>query len=306
MGVKTEISWCDSTVNPMSGCDGCELWIPAKGVKRCYAGLMTERMLRSGPMKGWPMNFSVPTVFPGRIEEACKWNDLTGVVRPNKPWIPADMPRLVFVGDMGDIFSNGLPDGWLEPLIEQMEAASHIWMLLTKRPSKMREFFDRVKCPNNIWLGTSITKQQDRRVEELCAVKCDTIFLSVEPQHEEIRLPQCLLDREDRAMVMMGGESGEKPMPYLVEWPRQLMAQCDAWKVRPFVKQLGGCPVGKICATPCEFAGQYACSCNRLGGFPISLKDSHGGNWDEWPPELTDLKRREFPSSNILIQPKLM
>ncbi len=26
MGLKTNIEWCDSTVNPTTGCDGCELW----------------------------------------------------------------------------------------------------------------------------------------------------------------------------------------------------------------------------------------------------------------------------------------
>lgn len=26
MGQKTGISWCDDTINPTSGCDGCELW----------------------------------------------------------------------------------------------------------------------------------------------------------------------------------------------------------------------------------------------------------------------------------------
>ena len=27
MSVKTKIQWCDSTVNPTMGCDGCEIWV---------------------------------------------------------------------------------------------------------------------------------------------------------------------------------------------------------------------------------------------------------------------------------------
>jgi hypothetical protein len=26
MSKKTKIQWCDGTVNPVMGCDGCELW----------------------------------------------------------------------------------------------------------------------------------------------------------------------------------------------------------------------------------------------------------------------------------------
>ena len=34
MSVKTKIQWCDSTVNPTMGCDGCELWGAASVVLR--------------------------------------------------------------------------------------------------------------------------------------------------------------------------------------------------------------------------------------------------------------------------------
>lgn len=306
MGYRTNIQWCDSTVNPMMGCDGCELWRPEKGVRICYAGALTEKMLKHGPMKGWPSKFEVPAIFPDRIDEACNWMDLTGGRRDDKPWIPAMMPRIVFVGDMGDVFSNGLPEGWFEPLIEKMAAAPHIWMLLTKRPSKMREFFDRVECPKNVWCGTTMTGQQNRRAEELCSIKCETRFISVEPQWEEITLPQCVLDCGDRMQILIGGQSGDRPKPYLLKWTESIVNQCDVWKLRPFVKQLGALPIIDQCETKCEASGTVMCSCERNGGQTLVLKDSHGGDWNEWPKSMPWLKRREFPTANVMIQEGLI
>lgn len=43
MGQKTNIEWCDSTINGTSGCDGCELW--NNQTRTCYAGnLQTHRL----------------------------------------------------------------------------------------------------------------------------------------------------------------------------------------------------------------------------------------------------------------------
>lgn len=310
MAIKTNIQWCDSTCNEVMSCNGCELRNIKKGIRFCYAGNIVDKMTRRGPMKGWPKNFETPTLFPGRTEESCNWSDLTGRLRQDKPWIPSTMPRLIFYGDMGDIFSEGLPEGWFEPLIEKMASAPHIWMLLTKRPSKMREFFDRVECPKNVWCGTTMTSQQNRRAEELCAVKCETRFISIEPQWEEITLPQCVLDCGDRMQIQMGGQSGDDPKPYLLKWTESLVNQCDVWKLRPFVKQLGALPIIEQCIeqcnTKCEASGSIMCSCERNGGQTLVLKDSHGGYWNEWPKSMPWLKRREFPTANILIQEGLM
>jgi protein gp37 len=38
MSRRTDIEWCDDSVNPAMGCDGCELWDPKRGIFFCYAG----------------------------------------------------------------------------------------------------------------------------------------------------------------------------------------------------------------------------------------------------------------------------
>jgi protein gp37 len=54
MGRETDIGWCDSTINPTSGCDGCELYKPGPDgedtASTCYAkDLHLQRLAKSYP-----------------------------------------------------------------------------------------------------------------------------------------------------------------------------------------------------------------------------------------------------------------
>jgi len=110
MSRETNIEWCDSSLNLMMGCDGCELWNPAKGIKHCYAGVLTERY--AGVNAGFPKSFDQPKIFRERIYDIAKWHDLTGKDRADKPWLNG-MPRLIFLNDMGDTFTESLDLNWL-------------------------------------------------------------------------------------------------------------------------------------------------------------------------------------------------
>ena len=39
---STKIQWCDSTVNPVMGCDGCELWPTPDTIRREIAKALAE------------------------------------------------------------------------------------------------------------------------------------------------------------------------------------------------------------------------------------------------------------------------
>ena len=67
MAQHTPIEWCDSAVNPVMGCDGCELWMPDRGVKRCYAGALHE--IRGGN-PGYADTFLDPVVVHPQKENA--------------------------------------------------------------------------------------------------------------------------------------------------------------------------------------------------------------------------------------------
>lgn len=252
MALTTKIEWCDSTLNLSMGCDGCELRNAAAGITHCYAGSLTDRY---GGRKGYPSRFEEPTLFEDRIEQALRWSDLTGIDRPDKPWLNG-MPRLIFVGDMGDTFTESLPVDWIIPHIQRMADSPHQYLMLTKRPGRMAEASSQSPFPPNVWLGTSITSQSTYgRLEQLMDVYGGgPRFVSAEPLLGHLSLCcckwraadsewdehdiRCVLPHVD--WVITGGESGVGARPMDPEWPRLLRDQCVSSRVPFFFKQWGG------------------------------------------------------------------
>lgn len=260
MGQTTAIEWCDSTLNLQAGCDGCELWNPKAGIKHCYAGTLTERY---GGKAGWPRVFEEPALFPQRLAPALKWPDLTGKERPEKPWLNG-LPRLIFLNDMGDTFTESLPLDWLAPHLPAMAESPHQWLVLTKRPKRMRQFFEQHACPPNLWVGASITDQPtaNARVGEILRVRAAVRFLSIEPMLSAIDLHPWVGHwvgtdsipsvtrigaREIPSStpipilhwIITGGESGPKARPSNPDWFRGIRRQCQQAGIAYFHKQNG-------------------------------------------------------------------
>lgn len=269
MAVTTHIEWCDSTLNLQMGCDGCELWRPDQGVRRCYAGQITQRY--GGKSPGYPASFEQPKLFIERLRDVIKWSDLTGTAREDKPWLNGH-PRLIFLNDMGDTFTESLPVDWLnniftvcpkghpfpivqylekddvcccsrcaitwkaEPLILAMMRVPHNYLILSKRPRRMAEYFGN-KVLQQFWLGTSITSRATLpRIAALRAIPGYTKFLSIEPLIEDIG--KIDLSRID--WVIVGGESGPSARHMNLDWARSLRDQCREANIPYFFKQKGG------------------------------------------------------------------
>lgn len=268
MGLHTKIQWADSSLNIEAGCDGCELWNPRTNVRKCYAGTLTQRHKGKN---GWPDEFEIPKIFPHRIDQAEKWSDLTGKKRENKPWLNG-FPRIVFHNDMGDMFTESLPEDWFDPYLPRLSSWKHINILLTKRPARMAKYFKTRKVPGNFWLCTSVTNQvSTKRIEQLTEIDAPVLGLSIEPLWEDLDFTKVKgIDRI--SWVKIGGESGSNAADCYVEWIENCRDFFLNQGTAVFVKQLGA----KV------FQGN-----NR-----INLKDHHGGDWDEWPQ---DLKVRQMP-----------
>lgn len=187
MGKDCPVEWCDSAANPVMGCDGCELWIPGKGIKHCYAG--TLHTIRAG-RPGYAERFDEPKLFPGRMAAAARWSDLGGTERPEKPWLNS-MPRMIFISDMGDALSRDVPFSFLQ---EEIIAAvtsepgrRHLWLWPTKQPQRMALFAAHLESqgiswPKNLWAGTSVTSaEQTARIRQLLRVPAAVRFVSYEP-----------------------------------------------------------------------------------------------------------------------------
>jgi protein gp37 len=190
--------------------------------------------------------FEEPVVMPGRIEAACRWPDLRGTARPGKPWLDG-MPRLIFLNDMGDTFTESLAVDWLAPYIEMMAESPHIWILLTKRVQRMREFFRTVGyVPGNFWLGTTVTMGGTaRRIFDLIDIRNEfgaMVWVSAEPLLEGIKLGHLsYLD-----WLVVGGESGPGARRMDAEWARWLRDECEIHGIPFFFKQWGGGEPGRL------------------------------------------------------------
>lgn len=314
MGQHTDIQWCDGTINPTSGCDGCELYVkpPAHLTGRelaawlekqpCYAGKVHRlRLAPSFPDK-YGKEFSEVRTIPGRMLQCESWSDLRGKNREDKPWLTA-RPRMIFVSDMADALSDAVPFEYLRDEIvksittPKMQARGHQFLWLTKRPARMAQFAawliaQGIEWPANLWAGTSVTNNRtfDLRVPELLKVPARR-FLSVEPLREEL---QRELPNGEIALAIIGGESGPNAKAFDVAWARSFIERCRRSGAHPFVKQLGANAVAT--EQPADWKKQFPqCVTGQWkdGVFYADLKDGHGGDWNEWP---WDIRVREYPA----------
>lgn len=301
MGRHTTIQWADSSVNPVMGCDGCELWsVDPRGFRICYAGIQHEKHQH----KGFAKRFLEPEMFAGRMAEAAKLGDLAGKSRADKPWLNG-YPRTIFVSDMGDSLSKRIPFEFLgREIVGNVTSDAgrrHIWIWLTKRPTRMCEFDqwmadrspdERLWLPANLWVATSVTMPKaEARVDALRKVGHEgtTRLISFEPILKEPDWDRCLEHRKGEGRIhwaIFGGASGEpNVVPAMdVDVIRRGVLACRRHGVAAFVKQLGRLPLMTIMHNGKPIKSQ------------VEFHDSHAGEWEEWRAELADLMVRELPA----------
>ena len=272
MSKDTPIEWCDSSANPVMGCDGCELWIPGK-VEHCYAGSLHK--IRAG-RPGYADKFEVPKLFPGRMAIAANWN--TTPNRTDKPWLTG--PRKIFISDMGDALSRDVPLEYLRDevigAVNSEKGRRHQWLWLTKQPARMVKLAEMIGIwPENLWAMTSVTSgEQLGRVRQLGRVPAKVRGVSYEPALGPVDFGHFLT--HGLHWLIVGGESGPGARPFDLAWARSAVQQCRDAGVAVFVKQMGSRP-------RCDVPGGYA---------EIQFRDRKGGDMSEWPE---DLRVREFP-----------
>jgi len=131
----TKIEWCDETWNPVSGCSKV-----SQGCKNCYAERMFPR-----PYAGdqWPNGDG--TFRPRRFTDVeCHLNRLDQPLRMRKP-------RRIFVNSMSDLFHEDVPDEFIDRVFAVMAIAQqHTFLVLTKRPERMREYLSDVGLNNRV------------------------------------------------------------------------------------------------------------------------------------------------------------
>lgn len=236
----TKIEWTNGTVNPTSGCDGCEIFA------ECYAHQAHVNRLAQAFPENYAADFREVRLIPGRVREAAKWGPLTEAEIRGKPWFRGK-PRHVFISDMSDALSEAVPFDYLrreivEPVSSE-EGRRHVWQWLTKRPERMARFDQwlaeqGIAWPENLWAGTSLTTQPtaERRVPQLMQVRAAVRFLSCEPLRGPLDLARGLAGIH---WVIGGGESGPAAGSTPLAWVRRLRDQAKAAGAAFFWKQWG-------------------------------------------------------------------
>lgn len=265
MSKGTGIQWADDTVNPTSGCDGCELWIPGQGGP-CYAGNLHEtRLSKSLPLL-YDSNFNNVRTIHGRVTKSLRCMSLVSRNRPDKPWLNG-LRRKIFVGDLGDIFSAGIPfDFLLNEVFTPAVNSPHDLLLLTKQPQRAVQFASwlPIEWPENIWIGTSITSKASKsRIQHLSKIPAKFRFLSIEPLVQDPELTVTTVKGSIQWMII-GGESNQgqyTARPFSPKWAEDVIELGKVTDTAVFVKQMG----------------------SNSG---LNLNDTHGGDWSEWPEHL--------------------
>ena len=233
----TKIEWATHTWNPVTGCTKI-----SAGCKNCYA----ERIAR----RFYSEPFDVVKLHPDRLEEPEHWKK----------------PRRVFVCSMSDLFHKDVPDEFIEKvfMVMELKARQHTFMILTKRPVRMKEFMDgHHECvQSHIWLGVTAENQElaNERIPILLQAPAVNRFVSVEPMLERIDLVETGalsiyvsgggvgniplsrgIENNGLDWVICGGESGSgaRPHPPYIDI-RYLKDQCQSSGIPFFLKQMWG------------------------------------------------------------------
>lgn len=247
MSDNTAIEWADATWNPITGCS-----VVSAGCTNCYAMRLAGGRLRHHPTRA---GLTVPT------KAGPVW---TGEVRFNEAALLQPMrwtrPRRIFVCAHGDLFHEAIPTWWIDFVFAHMATTErHTFLVLTKRPARMRMFCGSTSVPPNVWLGVSVEDQRtaDERIPLLLSTPAARRWISAEPLLGPVDLNRrtfvhcpthdtaygfCLQDCGDwRRLdwVVVGGESGPGARGCDVQWIRDIVRTCAATGTPCFVKQLG-------------------------------------------------------------------
>ncbi|MDL2306603.1 phage Gp37/Gp68 family protein [Desulfovibrio sp. OttesenSCG-928-C06] len=273
---NTKIEWCDVTWNPVTGCPGPKV---SPGCANCYAERMVYSRLRGRCGYHTALPFDIHT-------HADRW------LQPVK----YKKPKRIFTCSMGDLFHERVSFGLVAKVFAVAALCpQHTFMILTKRPERMRAFMTDTSCAandrrgtmyqlfagqagldpcmdglrwplSNVWLGVTVCNQAeaDVKIPVLLDTPAAKRFVSVEPMLGPINLGfrRTPTDRDYR------GWNGDGPIDY-VETARVDEIQ---WVI------CGGETGPK--ARPVNYAWVYKLAEQCWGaGTPFFFK-----GWGEWTP----------------------
>lgn len=250
MAEATGISWCDATFNPWMGCTNL-----SPGCGHCYAKTLTENRMGIRVWADEPRQVT----SKGTWAKPPRWARLArdGFLPDGQPNRDGHRPR-VFCASLADVFEEHPQlEEPRQRLFEMIGETPELdWLILTKRPEFMRDWFSQMPIMAslplpNVWLGVSIENSRFTwRADVLREIPAALRFISAEPLlgslYESPRVltrrrqpipahrfdtETWLVDKEKKPLdltgidwVIAGGESGprDKARPLHPLWVREI------------------------------------------------------------------------------------
>lgn len=190
---ETSIEWTHRTWNPVRGCSRV-----SEGCRHCYAERMASRFAAPGKTFHGFAKASGTSGWTGRVELIYdKLREPRSIRKPQR----------IFVNSMSDLFHERLTDDQIDEVFVAMASAPwHTFQVLTKRASRMLEYFEHTASGSprhaivsetlkrrfgrycewplkHVWLGVSVEDQRSaiERVPSLLRAPAATRFISAEP-----------------------------------------------------------------------------------------------------------------------------
>lgn len=204
------IEWATNTWNPITGCTPV-----SEGCQHCYARRMAMRLAG---------RFGYPEDEPFRV--TFHHDRLKQPMRLRRP-------SIIFVCSMGDLFHEDVSFTDIKNVVSvTFLYPQHKFLLLTKRPKRMKEFSEMMSFgfsgwpPSNIWFG--VTAENQRCADERIPILMDTYacmrFVSVEPMLEPMSLKKWI--EKGLNWVIAGPETGPGARPMERKWLYDLSEEC--------------------------------------------------------------------------------
>ena len=255
MAIQSEIAWTDSTFNPWIGCQHV-----SPGCDHCYA----EEMAMRYRWADWGPKMKRHRTAESTWHQPRRWN-----AKASEFQYRHGHRQRVFCASLCDWLDNQVPPEWRRDLLALIDDTPQLdWLLLTKRPENARKLVPPAWWGRkNVWFGITAEDQMrfDHRWPIARQVPARIHFVSYEPAIGPLDLAGCGAPPD---WIIFGGESGEQARRADPQWGLDMITQCRALGIAPFIKQLGRRPAG------------------------LKLKDFKGGKMHEWA---TELRVREFP-----------
>jgi protein gp37 len=166
-------------------------------------------------------NGFTPTIHDNVLGEPLKWKQ----------------SHTVFVCSMADLFHDDVPFSFIDKVMDTIrQTERHRYQILTKRASRMAEYFAEADIPENVWLGVTVESPSEiSYIDYLRGLQAAIRFISCEPLIDDLGK----IDLADIDWIIVGGESGVKARPMKPDWVRSILQQADEQNVAFFFKQWG-------------------------------------------------------------------